>query len=131
MVQGRAVRLTLQPAACPVPDVGAQDRDYYLGHSVKALTGRWQKNRDVYWYTREKGQNDGLQDELRAVKEREEQLMMEVRAITSIIRTRCHRCRAQALPAGWIPLARYNSRCSCASHRRPEASLPQGGDRRA
>ena len=26
-----------------------KDREFYLGHSVKALAGRWQKNKDVYW----------------------------------------------------------------------------------
>eukprot|EP01025_Chloroclados_australasicus_P012948 TRINITY_DN16195_c0_g1_i1.p2 TRINITY_DN16195_c0_g1~~TRINITY_DN16195_c0_g1_i1.p2 ORF type:complete len:275 (+),score=21.41 TRINITY_DN16195_c0_g1_i1:209-1033(+) len=56
-----------------------KDREYYLGHSVKALTGRWQKGKDVYWYTRDKQKEDDTahQDELRAVKEREEQLMAE------------------------------------------------------
>lgn len=33
----------------------------------------------MYWYTREKGPQDSLQEELRAVKQREEELMMEVR----------------------------------------------------
>ncbi|KXZ53010.1 hypothetical protein GPECTOR_8g379 [Gonium pectorale] len=54
-----------------------KDREYYLGHSVKALAGRWQKGRDVYWYTREKGSNDALAEEVNAVKQREEELMME------------------------------------------------------
>ncbi|KAJ9510834.1 hypothetical protein QJQ45_027759 [Haematococcus lacustris] len=53
------------------------DAEFYLGHSVKALTGRWQKNRDVYWYTRDKAQQQSLQDEVQAVKQREQQLMME------------------------------------------------------
>lgn len=59
-----------------------KDREYYLGHSVKALTGRWQKGKDVYWYTREKDDGtDKLTDELRAVKEKEEQLMAEALGI--------------------------------------------------
>ena len=60
-----------------------KDREYYLGHSVKALQGRWQKGKDVYWYTREKG--DGVSGgagaqraaELAAVKQREQDLMLE------------------------------------------------------
>lgn len=59
-----------------------KDREYYLGASVKALTGRWQKGKDVYWYTREKTErgeaaNLAREQELAAVKQREEQLMME------------------------------------------------------
>ena len=56
-----------------------KDREYYLGHSVKALAGRWQKGKDVYWYTREKdGGGSSLQDEIKAVKQREEEAMLEV-----------------------------------------------------
>ena len=55
-----------------------KDREYYLGHSVKATTGRWQKHKDVFWYTREKGDSSNpVADELRRVKEREEDLMLE------------------------------------------------------
>jgi hypothetical protein len=61
-----------------------KDREYYLGHSVKALAGRWQKDKDVYWYTRHKKNEDpsaGYEDELRAVKAHEEQLMAEALGI--------------------------------------------------
>eukprot|EP00884_Botryococcus_braunii_P013938 jgi/Botrbrau1/22545/Bobra.114_2s0068.1 len=55
-----------------------KDREFYLGHSVKALTGRWQKGKDVYWYTREKDNGEGARaTEIQAVKEREEELMAE------------------------------------------------------
>ena len=55
-----------------------KDREFYLGHSVKATTGRWQKHKDVFWYTREKGDaGDPVAEELRRVKQREEQLMLE------------------------------------------------------
>ena len=55
-----------------------KDREFYLGHSVKATTGRWQKHKDVFWYTREKGDSaNPIADELRQVKEREEDLMLE------------------------------------------------------
>ena len=49
------------------------------GHSVNALQGRWQKNKDVYWYTRDTGDRDAAEAaELLAVKQREEDLMAEV-----------------------------------------------------
>lgn len=68
---------------------GDKDREYYLGHSVKALAGRWQKGKDVYWYTREKQQDQPtgtVDDEIRAVKDKEDQLMAEV--CTCILRGR-------------------------------------------
>ncbi|PPQ96232.1 hypothetical protein CVT26_005559 [Gymnopilus dilepis] len=38
-------------------DVAAdKDRENYLGHSINAPTGRWQKNKDIHWYNREKNQ---------------------------------------------------------------------------
>lgn len=49
-----------------------------MGHSVKALVGHWQKNKDPYWYAKKKttGQAE-LAKEIKAVKEREEELMLE------------------------------------------------------
>ena len=35
------------------------DREYYLGHSVKATTGRWCKGRDVFWYAKARDDEDG------------------------------------------------------------------------
>jgi hypothetical protein len=56
-------------------------REYYLGHSVKATTGRWAKNKDVYWYTRDKEEGESAdirrENELAMVKQREQDLMME------------------------------------------------------
>ena len=44
----------------------------YLGHSINAPTGRWQKNKDVHWYQRdEKGGEEERREELRKVKEAE------------------------------------------------------------
>jgi Multiple myeloma tumor-associated len=46
---------------------------------------RWQKNKDILWYTREKGSDEAQQraDELAAIKAREEDLMAEVQSARS------------------------------------------------
>jgi hypothetical protein len=54
-------------------DVSAdKDREHYLGHSINAPTGRWQKNKDVHWYSRDKKDTeDERRAEIRRVKEAE------------------------------------------------------------
>ncbi|KAI0798593.1 kinase phosphorylation domain-containing protein [Irpex lacteus] len=54
-------------------DVSAdKDRENYLGHSINAPTGRWQKNKDVHWYARDKGGDEAsMREEIRRVKEQE------------------------------------------------------------
>lgn len=54
-------------------DVSAdKDRENYLGHSINAPTGRWQKNKDVHWYNRDVQQaEDERAEEIRKVKEAE------------------------------------------------------------
>ena len=52
-----------------------KDREYYLGHSVKASVGRWQKGKDILWYTRGKGDGDDAAAEIAAIKAAEEQAM--------------------------------------------------------
>ncbi|RDX55234.1 hypothetical protein OH76DRAFT_1339605 [Lentinus brumalis] len=49
-----------------------KDRENYLGHSINAPTGRWQKNKDIHWYTREGPQGDAeRREEIRRIKEAE------------------------------------------------------------
>ncbi|KAH9993525.1 kinase phosphorylation protein-domain-containing protein [Russula vinacea] len=54
-------------------DVSAdKDRENYLGHSINAPTGRWQKNKDVHWYNRDqKSSEEERAEEIRKVKEAE------------------------------------------------------------
>ncbi|KAK6529614.1 hypothetical protein TWF281_008782 [Arthrobotrys megalospora] len=47
----------------------SKDREYYLGVSVKAPTGRWQQNRDIQWYSRD-NKNGNNEDQAAAERER-------------------------------------------------------------
>ncbi|KAF9452333.1 hypothetical protein P691DRAFT_233277 [Macrolepiota fuliginosa MF-IS2] len=60
-------------------DVSAdKDREHYLGHSINAPTGRWQKNKDVHWYNREA---EDTEDEKNAEIKRIKQLEADALAI--------------------------------------------------
>ncbi|KAG9316799.1 kinase phosphorylation protein-domain-containing protein [Chiua virens] len=52
-------------------DVSAdKDREHYLGHSINAPTGRWQKNKDIHWYNRDQSITDAERiEEIRKIKE--------------------------------------------------------------
>ncbi|GAW06151.1 Multiple myeloma tumor-associated protein 2 homolog [Bos taurus] [Lentinula edodes] len=44
----------------------------YLGHSINAPTGRWQKNKDVHWYSRDLKDSEAERlEEIRKIKEAE------------------------------------------------------------
>ena len=80
---------------------GDKDREYYLGHSLKASVGRWQKGKDILWYTREKGDGgagaavsdaERARAEIAAIKAAEEQAMAEALGLKP--RTEHHVTRA-------------------------------------
>ena len=45
----------------------------YLGHSINAPTGRWQKNKDIHWYSRDIHEDEEarIAEEIRVLKEQE------------------------------------------------------------
>ncbi|KAL1914847.1 uncharacterized protein VTP21DRAFT_7939 [Calcarisporiella thermophila] len=58
-------------------------REFYIGHSLKAPVGRWQKGKDLQWYTRDKtdATNQANLDEIAKIKQAEAEAMAEALGI--------------------------------------------------
>ncbi|KAJ4500692.1 kinase phosphorylation protein-domain-containing protein [Lentinula lateritia] len=91
-------------------DVSAdKDRENYLGHSINAPTGRWQKNKDVHWYSRDLKDSEAERlEEIRKIKEAE--------------------ADALAVALGFTPEPRSSSKPDTISSSLPPSISPIGGD---
>lgn len=59
----------------------------YLGHSINAPTGRWQRNKDVHWYNRDVDDNaEWKQEELRRIKEAEKEALAVALYVSGFLR---------------------------------------------
>ena len=64
----------------------AHSAQHYLGHSINAPTGRWQKNKDIHWYNRDaKGTQAERDEEIRKIKEAEAEAMSMALCVIRIL----------------------------------------------
>jgi len=70
-------------------DVSAdKDREHYLGHSINAPTGRWQRNKDVHWYSRDAETSASeRREEFRKIKEAEAEALSVALGFKPMVRS--------------------------------------------
>ncbi|KAI0779586.1 kinase phosphorylation protein-domain-containing protein [Fomes fomentarius] len=92
-----------------------KDRENYLGHSINAPTGRWQKNKDIHWYQRDLQQDeDARREEIKRIQEAEAEALAAALCVSlwfslvsSMLTSPCpysvalQQERSPAHPLGW------------------------------